>query len=160
VQKDDKILLCGRFDRVNKVPRSGIARLNSDGSLDTSFDPGSGLAPLANLSVKSIGFQPDGKILFAGVFASVNGVPRNNIARLYGDPPLRFESAGMAPDGLIQILVRTTMARPVRIEMSDDLLHWAPLRTLTNSTYAGTLFSDPMTNATRRFYRGIIPDNP
>ena len=160
VQKDGKILVCGRFDRFNKVPRSGIARLNADGSLNTTFDSGSGPAPLASMSVNSILFQPDGKIVIAGVFSSVNGVPRNDIARLYGHPPLRFESAAVSPNGLLQIGVRSAMAGPVRIEVSDNLLDWTPLRTVTNAANSDTVFRDPMTNATWRFYRGAIADNP
>ena len=110
--------------------------------------------------MKSILLQPDGKIVLAGRFESVNGVPRNDIARLHGDPPLRFESAGVSPDGLLQILVRSTMARPIRIEMSDNLLDWKPLMSFTNAAYSDTVFSDPMTNGIRRFYRGAIVDNP
>ena len=110
--------------------------------------------------MKSILVQSDGKIVVAGVFASVNGIPRDNIARLYGDPPLRFESSFVSPDGSLQILVRSTTARPVRIEASDNLLDWTPLTSFTNTKYNDTLFSDPITNATRRFYRGVIVDNP
>jgi len=40
VQPDGKILLTGVFERVNGVARPRVARLNADGSLDTSFDPG------------------------------------------------------------------------------------------------------------------------
>ena len=42
IQPDDKLLVSGFFSKVGNVSRSGIARLNSDGTLDTSFDPGSG----------------------------------------------------------------------------------------------------------------------
>ena len=39
VQPDGKVLIGGDFTHFNGVPRNYIARLNSDGSLDTSFDP-------------------------------------------------------------------------------------------------------------------------
>jgi hypothetical protein len=52
------------------------------------------------------------------------------------------------------------MAGPVRIEVSDNLLDWTPLRTVTNAANSDTVFRDPMTNATWRFYRGEIADNP
>ncbi len=42
VQGDGKVLIGGYFFSVNSAPRNRIARLNSDGSLDTGFNPGSG----------------------------------------------------------------------------------------------------------------------
>jgi uncharacterized delta-60 repeat protein len=82
VQPDGKILIGGGFTSYNGAPRNGISRINSDGSLDTGFDPGSGANGGA---VPAIALQPDGKILIGGWFTSYNGVPRNRIARLNGD---------------------------------------------------------------------------
>ena len=78
LQPDGKILIGGEFTQYNGTTRNNIARLNPDGSLDTSFDPGSG----ADSSISSIALQPDGKILIGGGFTEYNGTPRNNIARL------------------------------------------------------------------------------
>ena len=76
LQPDGKILIGGLFDSVDGQPRSGAVRLNSDGSLDTSF----------NLSVDGIVsrfvFQSDGKILIDGYFRVVNGASRTSIARI------------------------------------------------------------------------------
>ncbi|HRN38061.1 MAG TPA: delta-60 repeat domain-containing protein, partial [Flavobacteriales bacterium] len=55
-----------------------IARINANGTLDASFNPGSG----ANQRVEAIVVQPDGKILIGGVFQNFNGSGRNRIARL------------------------------------------------------------------------------
>ncbi len=89
VQPDGKILIAGLFTACNGVARSGIARLNADGSLDTGFNPGSGVAwvPSGNYALFEYGvmemcLQPDGKILIAGEFSGYNGVARKNIARL------------------------------------------------------------------------------
>src|ERR1051325_4912552 len=41
VQPNGKLLVSGFFTKVGSSSRNGIARLNSDGTLDTSFDPGS-----------------------------------------------------------------------------------------------------------------------
>src|SRR5688572_30445258 len=41
-QTDGKVLLGGQFFTYNGISRSKIARLESDGSLDLSFDPGAG----------------------------------------------------------------------------------------------------------------------
>ena len=42
VQADGKIIIGGRFSSFDGVSRSRIARLNSDGTLDEGFNPGSG----------------------------------------------------------------------------------------------------------------------
>ena len=41
-QPDGRLLIRGLFSRVDGVPRQGLARLQADGALDQSFDPGSG----------------------------------------------------------------------------------------------------------------------
>jgi uncharacterized delta-60 repeat protein len=63
VQPDGKILVGGFFESVNGVDRQGLARLNVDGSLDTTFVP-----PLVTPTVTTIALQPDGKILVGGSF--------------------------------------------------------------------------------------------
>ena len=43
LQPDGKVLIGGGFTTVNGTNRSGIARLNANGSLDSSFNPGTGV---------------------------------------------------------------------------------------------------------------------
>jgi len=81
LQPDGKVLIGGDFTSVNGTNRSRMARLNSNGSLDSSFNPGTG----PNAKVSSIALQPDGKVLIGGDFTTVNGVVRLQVARLYGD---------------------------------------------------------------------------
>src|SRR3989344_1308376 len=78
LQTDGKILVGGGFTTFNGLPRRKIARLNADGSLDMSFDPGLG----ANVTIYSMALQGDGKILIGGWFTAFGGIPRNRIARL------------------------------------------------------------------------------
>ncbi len=79
LQPDGKIIIGGRFTTFNGIARSRIARLNTDGSLDSTFNPGSG----ANRGIiRSTLIQPDGKIIIGGDFNSYNGINRINIARL------------------------------------------------------------------------------
>lgn len=73
-----KVVIGGAFGAVNGVARANIARLNVDGSLDTTFNPGSG----ANAEVRSVVLQPDGKVLIGGALTSVAGTPLNRVARL------------------------------------------------------------------------------
>src|SRR5262249_28063719 len=86
VQKDGKLVIGGSFSSVNGTPRAGLARLNADGSLDSAFDPGSGLdvgqSSLPSGVVSAMVVQPDGKVLIAGSFSGVGGVNHAGIARL------------------------------------------------------------------------------
>ncbi|MBK8465170.1 MAG: hypothetical protein IPL32_05005 [Chloracidobacterium sp.] len=78
VQPDGKILIGGEFTSVLGVTRNGIARLNTDGTLDTAFDPN----PDLGNKIYSIAIQADGKILVGGRFSIIGGQARNNIARV------------------------------------------------------------------------------
>ena len=80
----NKVVVGGHFTSFNGVPRANIARLNNDGSLDATFDPGVG----ANGTVWSVLAQPDGKVMIGGDFTSYNGVTRNHVARLNTDGSL------------------------------------------------------------------------
>jgi uncharacterized delta-60 repeat protein len=84
VQSDGKILIGGDFTSYNGTTRNYIARLNAAGTLDTTFDPGTG----ANASVFSVAVQSDGKILIGGNFLTYNGTGRNRIARVNADGTL------------------------------------------------------------------------
>jgi uncharacterized delta-60 repeat protein len=116
LQSDGKILIGGLFTTFSpngsfsSSVRLHIARLNTDGSLDASFNP----AP--NDNVLAIALQSDGKIVMVGTFTTVsqhNGVdpnpsdtdndrrPRNNIARVNADGTL---DPGFDPNANRQIL--------------------------------------------------------
>jgi uncharacterized delta-60 repeat protein len=82
LQADGKILIGGFFNTYNGISRKGIVRINADGSLDTTFNPGTGLFHPSSLYVKAITQQPDGKIIVSGDFTSYNSVSRNSIVRI------------------------------------------------------------------------------
>ena len=93
VQASGKVVIVGRFNSVEGIFRPGIARLNSDGSLDVRFDPGTGLYGQnffwsGNDRGLALESQPDGKVIFGGGFSKFNGVARNNIVRLNSDGSL------------------------------------------------------------------------
>ena len=84
LQADNKILISGNFTKYNNVSRNHIARLNPDGSLESTFNPDRG----ANFLIWTTTLQPDGKILIGGNFTQYNGTPRNRLARLNSDGSL------------------------------------------------------------------------
>ncbi len=87
-QGDGKIIIGGRFSSVNGATRNSLARLNSDGSLDTNFSTALVTAGGTLVNVLDAVLQGDGKIIIAGYFSTVNGTSRNCIARLHGDGTL------------------------------------------------------------------------
>jgi len=84
VLDDGKIIIGGFFTSYNGTARGRIARLNTDGSLDETFDPGTG----TDEKVRTISIQSDGKIIIGGDFKSYNGTAIDNIARLNTDGTL------------------------------------------------------------------------
>ena len=149
IQSDGKILVGGIFNYLNATPRNGIARLNADGTVDTSFLNGlSG----ANGNVYSVALQSDGNVLIGGIFSSVNGVSRNNIARLYGAAPFFLSNVGVVSNQFAFDVTGGSNS-VVIVEASIDLTNWTALATNTLGT--GPLhFTDPgWTNYPNRFYR-------
>lgn len=89
-QPDGKILVGGKFTSIRGGSRNYIARLNADGSLDATFNPGTGPnVPAGALrGINCIVVQPDGKILVGGQFTTWNSTARRCMARLHADGSL------------------------------------------------------------------------
>jgi uncharacterized delta-60 repeat protein len=78
LQPDGRILIGGQFTRYGVTPRVRVARLEANGALDLSFDPGAG----ADDQVRAIATQADGSIYVGGDFNSYDGAPRPGLVRL------------------------------------------------------------------------------
>jgi uncharacterized delta-60 repeat protein len=82
IQPDGKILCGGGFNTYKGISANRIIRLNSDGSIDATFNYGTGFS---FFGIDSITLQPDGKILCGGAFTTYKGVSANRIIRLNSD---------------------------------------------------------------------------
>lgn len=80
IQTDGKILIAGRFSQYNGTLINSVARLNTDGSLDTTFNIGTGFGNTGDTAY-DIELQ-NGKVLITGTFTSFNGTVANGIVRL------------------------------------------------------------------------------
>ena len=81
-QPDDKLIVVGTFAQVNGLTRAGLARLNTNGTTDVTFQNGMTGAPGI---VDAVALQPDGKVVIGGYFFQVNGASRVRLARLNTD---------------------------------------------------------------------------
>jgi uncharacterized delta-60 repeat protein len=87
VQQDGRILVGGSFSLIGPgggMPRHNIARLNRDGSVDTTFDPGAGGGPAP--AVRALAAANSG-IFVGGRFTALGGgglgtIARGNVGRL------------------------------------------------------------------------------
>jgi uncharacterized delta-60 repeat protein len=89
VQPDGKILVIGEFSNYNQTSRNKIARLNSDGSLDTDFVVGTSI----NGSPTGLILMPDGNILFSHLGTSYNGTTVNRVIKLNANGSLDTDFA-------------------------------------------------------------------
>jgi uncharacterized delta-60 repeat protein len=81
VQPDGKVVFSGSFTHAAGQPRVGIARVDGNGILDSTFNPG----PINNCFVGSLLLQPDGQIVVGGQFTQMGGQAHTNLARLNPD---------------------------------------------------------------------------
>ncbi len=122
LQADGKILVGGAFNSYSTSPsvstvttRNKLLRLNTDGTLDTSFNP----AP--NNTVLSLAVQANQNILVGGGFTNIAGTLRNRLARLTPtggldsfDPSANntVNSIAVQPDGVVLVGGTFTSLQP------------------------------------------------
>jgi uncharacterized delta-60 repeat protein len=77
-----KIIIANGFYNYNGTLRPNLARLNSNGTLDATYDPGAGFAD--NSGMNSLVFDSNGKLLIGGSFSTYNTIERLNLVRING----------------------------------------------------------------------------
>lgn len=134
VQADQRILVGGEFTAIAGCSNSYLARLHSDGSVDTAFNP----AGQTDGPVQCLLQQPDGKVLVAGQFHRLLGQVRPTLARLLEDGAVdaafdastAFQtndsifSLALQPDGRVLVGYRTSddgWSRVVRLNTNGLL---------------------------------------
>jgi uncharacterized delta-60 repeat protein len=107
LQADGKVLLAGDFTQINGAARMRVARLNSNGSLDPTFDPGAG----PDGTVNCLALQPDGHILLGGGFAAVSGLIHPYLARLDSSGGVDSTFAPTGPSAPVTCLTLSTAGK-------------------------------------------------
>ena len=108
IQPDGKIVIGGKFTQLNGANRGNIARLNTNGTLDTSFNLIFGVSsPVLDLALQS-----NGSIIIGGEFGSVNGTPNvYYLARLLPNATLDTSFQPTPNDPVYAVTVQAQMTR-------------------------------------------------
>lgn len=132
IQNDGKILIGGDFTSFNGQNRHRIARLNSDGSVDSTFNPGLG----ADGSVQTIAVRADGRVFIGGNFSTVNGVSSSYIARLNSDGSLdsSFNPGSMVNGPVYSLAVSGATTVNLNATGTGGSAEYVQTINLTNST--------------------------
>ena len=87
VQEDGKILAAGSFTVLAQSGGGGVVRLNTDGSLDATFNVGTGVVDDGGIvgTAYALTVLPGGQILVGGAFVTFNGVSTAGLVRLNAD---------------------------------------------------------------------------
>jgi len=156
LQPDGRILIGGEFTTVNKTNRNRVARLNADGSLDLTFDPGTG----ADNIVRTVALLPTGQVLVGGLFTSFNGHPSKFLVRLNANgtldasfpagsgPNSNVYFAAPQPDGKIFISGDFTAVNGTNINRVARL--WADGSLDTSFSPAGGALGGPVYHVIRQ----------
>jgi uncharacterized delta-60 repeat protein len=148
-QVDGKILLAGYFYSVGGAPRAHVARLNDNGSLDMTFNPGTG----ADHDTAAVAVQPDGKIVIGGETLSVAGHAHIILARYHGVAPLMIQWLNRPFKGPFTLRLNTLPSATYTLEASTDLLNWLSIGTQTAPGDNLDWLDPDAPNFQQRFYR-------
>ncbi len=122
IQNVDKILVGGQFTTYTGATANGLIRLNPDGSVDTSFNIGSGFGDYVQITA----IQPDNKILVGGQFTTFTGSTADRFIRLNADGTKdNTFNIGSGFDGNV---------RTIAIQSDNKILVGGVFTTFTGST--------------------------
>jgi len=166
VQEDGKVLIGGGFNAVNDVSRNSIARLNADGTVDSSFQNRMSGIPFITCGfdycqfVSSVALQADGKVLIGGRFSTVNGVPAAGVARLWGtaDIPPQIKRINMNGTD-VNLAWAALPNREYRVQFKDTLsaTNWTDLAGDVSATGVTASKTDAIFGGTsQRYYRVVL----
>ncbi len=135
-QPNGKILLGGSFSNYNGQSSQGIVRINTNGTIDPNFNPGTGATGGANQAIWDIVLQPDGKAVITGSFTEYNGITKNNIAGILVSEPVLPVSFGkfmaMAQNDKVKLSWNTLSETNNQLFMayrSIDAINYTPIAT-------------------------------
>jgi len=104
LRSNGKVILGGDFKFYGFDNRSGVTQLSASGTVDTNFDPGTGIDQ--GNTVYAMALQSDGKVVIGGDVTSYNEQPHSGLARLNLDGTLDLNcDPGLGPNNSISSMV-------------------------------------------------------
>ncbi len=98
LQSDGKVIVGGEFSRLDEVILNHVARLHTDGYLDSFLNPGGG----TDQSVYATTVQTNGRVVIAGDFTQLNDASRMRVARLNADGTNDASFIGTSINGAVR----------------------------------------------------------
>jgi uncharacterized delta-60 repeat protein len=161
---DGKVLIGGDFDKVGNIARTKIARLNIDGTLDSSFSINTSGSQGAFVTVNDVyGFviQSDGKIIVNGNFTYLNGSQKQHLVRLNTNGTIDtafnlsitiqdwFESTSLGQNKIIPVTSGKYLIGTTRNSQGDTTVVPVQLTSIgsNDSSFTPSFFSN-LTNVT------------
>lgn len=158
LQPDGKVLVGGNnLESFNGVLNANLGRLNSDGSVDTTFDTG---YDLHYYSVEDMALAPDGKVIVAGMQLTRPDITlAPGIWRLNNDTGLQPQLAiNFTMNEGVTLRLSGQSGATYRLEYREHLPGtgaWTPLTNLTLSGASATWQDTELQNSRTRFYRAV-----
>jgi len=140
VQNDGRIFVGGLFTSLDGQPRNYLGRLNSDGSIDTGFNPN------PDYYVACLALQADGKVLVSGGFTNICGQLHSCLVRLNSDGSLdtSFDPGPITSDIGLAFLNAGHLQADGRIVVAGNF--WA-LNGQTRGSIGRYMNTDPATQS-------------
>lgn len=164
-QTDGKIIVVGNFQITTPATRNNIARLNTDGTLDTTFVTSGSVGTVR--AIDAVGLQSDGRVIAAGRFDNFNGSPAEDYLRLNtdGSRDSSFISNSVGYYGRVHALLRQPDGK-LLIGIGSDFggqtkvngVRTNGIVRLNQDYSVDTSFTSPFTNGAAVFKLALQPD--
>jgi uncharacterized delta-60 repeat protein len=119
VDPDNKVVIAGNFGAYNGTTRLRVARVNTDGSNDVNFTPGTG----ANALIWDVKRTSGGQYYIAGNFTTFSGSTRTRVARLNSNGALDANfDPGIGPNAQVRSVATQSSGKLI---IAGDFLSFA-----------------------------------
>lgn len=155
VDAANRIWICGNFDSVNGVRARGIARLDSNGKIDSTVALQSAAYEFSSDS-SGFGFTSDGAAMFLGKVRKNSEFWPHGLIRLVDHPPLTISRNGFSEETGFFFDFPSIEGGSYRVQATTNFSQWIDITNFLGSGASAT-FRDANKNSSRKFYRIVSP---
>jgi uncharacterized delta-60 repeat protein len=151
IQPDGKLLASGGFTEWNTIPHSRIVRLNTDGSVDTSFDIGAGPSGMIMAMTQHL----NGNIVIGGEFEEINGQVKPHLALLKSLGTRPYLKQEKTETDQLSMTIFGNAPKTFELQQSNNLNEWKTIRSIESRETNTPLAVDKPEISDPLFYRVI-----